>query len=143
MLYNGHYYQIAPVQDTFADAIAQASQMSFNGQLGYLAAVSSQDEYNFIDKTLGARNVWLAATDIQQEGVWLTAAGPNISAPAPADVWAFGEPFGGQGENCAFSLTGGLSDSDCNQARFYVIEYECQTVGSMPCERMISTLSLH
>jgi hypothetical protein len=142
-MFSNHYYQIAPAQAIFADAISQASQMSFNGQLGYLAAVSSRAEFDFIDKVLGARNVWLAATDILLEGMWLTAAGPNISAPVPPDVWAFGEPFGGQGENCAYSMTAGLSDSDCNQARFYVIEYECQTVGSAPCECMISALSLH
>ncbi len=134
MLFNNHYYQIAPAQATFANAITQASQMSYNGQLGYLAAVSSRAEFDFIDKVLGARNVWLAATDILLEGMWLTAAGPNISVPVLPELWTLGEPFGGSDENCAFSLTGGLSDSDCNQARFYVIKYECQTVGSAPCE---------
>ena len=102
--YNGHYYQIAPTRASFVNAIIQASQMSYNGYLGYLAAVSSQDELNFVVKVLGARNVWLASTDIQQEGVWLITAGPNISAPTPVDLWAFGEPFG-IGENCAISTT--------------------------------------
>jgi hypothetical protein len=134
VLFNNHFYQIAPAQATFASAITQASQSLYNGQFGYLAAVSSQDEYNFIDETLGARNVWLGATDIQQDGTWLTAAGPNISMPAPTNLWAFGEPFGGSSENCALSMAGGLRDANCNETHFYVIEYECQTVSSSACE---------
>jgi hypothetical protein len=137
MLFNGHYYQIGPAKATFANALTQASQMSYNGQLGYLAAVSSLDEYNFIDKVLDVHNVWLAATDIQQEGTWLIAAGPNISAPAPTDLWGFGEPFGGIDKNCAFSVTGGLSTANCSETFFYVIEYECQTVASAQCECML------
>jgi hypothetical protein len=134
VLYNGHYYQIAPFQATFASAINQASQATYKGQLGYLATISSKPEYDFIDSVLGARNVWLAVTDGQEEGKWLTAAGPSIGTEISAGVWAFGEPFGGPGENCAYSLSNGLRDSNCNLTRFYVIEYECQTVSSASCE---------
>ncbi len=65
--YNGHYYQIAPTRASFADDNIQASQMSYDGYLGYLAAVSSQDKFNFVVKVLGARNVWLASTDINKK----------------------------------------------------------------------------
>ncbi len=129
--YNGHYYQIAPTRVSFADAIRQASQLSYNGHLWYLAAVSRTN--SIIVKVLGARNVWLASKDIQQEGVWLITAGPDITAPTPVDLWAFGKPFG-IGENCAISTTGeGLSKTNCDETCFCVIEFACQASNVTVC----------
>jgi hypothetical protein len=139
MQFNGHYYQIGSTKATFADSVVLASQRSYRGQFGYLAAVSSQAEYDFVTKTLGARNVWLGATDIAQEDNWLLAAGPSIGTAAPTDLWAYGEPFGGTSENCAMSITGeGLSTANCNETWFYVIEYECQTSSTTDCECKLS-----
>jgi hypothetical protein len=110
--------------------------MSYNGHLGYLAAVSSQDEFNFVVKVLGARDVWLTSTDIQQKGLWLITAGPDISAPTPVDLWAFGEPFG-IGENCAITTAGeGPTITNCDETWFYVVEYECQENSTTECECM-------
>ncbi len=135
MQFNGHYYQIGSTKATFADSVILASQRSYRGQFGYLAAVSSQAEYDFIVNILGARNVWLGSTDIAQEGNWRVVAGPSIGTAAPTDMWAFNEPLGSTGENCAMILAeGGLRDSSCDQVRFFVIEYECQTSSTTDCE---------
>ncbi len=119
-----------------------AAGASYFGQLGYLAVVSDQAELDFLEKVLGARNAWLALTDIQQEGVWLVAAGPTIGQHVSASFWAPGDPSGGPRENCAvLSTTGeGLSDANCNEPHFFVIEYECQTVNTTSCERKLLLL---
>jgi hypothetical protein len=139
VLFNGHHYQVGSTKAAFADALVLASQTYYKGQLGHLATVSSRAEYDFIAKTLGARNAWLAATDVRQEDNWLVAAGPSIGTTAPSNVWAVGEPLGGASLNCALAISeGGMSTGFCSEARFYVIEYECQTSSSTECERTYS-----
>jgi hypothetical protein len=108
--------------------------MTYKGQLGYLVSVSNTDEYDFIYKTLGARNVWLGATDIRSEDKWINAAGPDIGLAPASDLLRSLKQKGGSSANCIMSIGSSPADANCNDERFFVIEFECQTVTSTECE---------
>ncbi len=142
MYFEGHYYQISSYKTFYSNSIRLASGDMYNGQLGHLATISSKAEYDFIDQTLRAHNVWIGATDVHREGQWVFSAGPNFGSLAPTYLWAAGEPSISNVKNCALSTTDGLRSSDCTTYYFYLIEYECQTVNSSACECMFGNQCL-
>lgn len=60
--FNGHYYEFVPGYQTWKDAKALAQTRSFNGLLGYLATITSQEENDVIFEKLSASG-WIGASD--------------------------------------------------------------------------------
>ncbi len=65
---------------------------------------------------------WGGATDVAQEGRWLSPEGEPVGSWAG---WAGGEPNGGQAENCAALYPNGFTwhDADCSAELPYLCRY--------------------
>ena len=73
---SSHYYGfVSAPHIKWTEALAAASALSFRGVPGYLAAINSEVENEFISYNIeNAANVWIAATDKDAEGdfKWVT-----------------------------------------------------------------------
>lgn len=119
---NGHYYMWVSEKVTWQQARANALTKTYLGLQGYLATPNTQAEFELIRKKAGGNSFWLGATDIEQEGCWKYADGPeantafyavpgtpNCSTSAGYSNWNSGEPNNAYGgENWAMSLSNGL-----------------------------------
>jgi hypothetical protein len=57
----------------------------------------------------------VSGSDAAIEGNWVLTDGPKAGQPLPFLPWSFGQPSGGQGENCfALAEIDGLKDVDCS-----------------------------
>ncbi len=137
MDFGGHLYQIFSAKRSFHNAIVDAAKTMDWNMFGYLATISSVEEYEFIDKRLGARNVWLGASDVLEEGSWLITSGPQIGMQFPTGLWTSGPPANQSTANCLASISGTYSAFDCSEERFFVVEFECQTSNTTTCERKL------
>jgi hypothetical protein len=92
--FGGHYYDFVSANlISWADAEDAAAALSFNGQAGYLATVTSADENAFLIDEFGLDSAGFA-------GAWL--GGEVVVSPAgPAGYWRTGPEAGDQ-----FSLAG-------------------------------------
>ena len=82
---NHHYYQSFHGDCTWEDAYKKASSHTFNGVKGYLASVTSQDEYDFLVNSLFVYDYWIGGYR------------DTTQLKAPPDFgwrWATGEPWG-------------------------------------------------
>ena len=118
----GHYYQWVSERTTWQQARAKALGMTYLGLQGYLATPNSAAEFELMRKKAGNNNFWLGVTDVQQEGCWRYADGPEanlafFAAPGASNCgvntgytnWNSGEPNNAYGgENWAMALTNGL-----------------------------------
>ncbi|MBI5787622.1 MAG: PEP-CTERM sorting domain-containing protein [Candidatus Schekmanbacteria bacterium] len=93
---NGHYYNAIGSGITWDDALVAAASLSYNGQSGYLATLTSQAENDFVVNNLG--NVW---------GYWLGALQPDGSAIPDQDwhwitgeAWSYTNWAGGEPNDC-------------------------------------------
>jgi hypothetical protein len=143
---NGHYYQFIYDRIPWQQARTNALGMSYLGLQGYLATPNTQAEFELLRKKAGSYSFWLGVNDLQQEGCWRYADGPeanNAFYAAPGAVncpvsagfsnWSSGEPNNGYGgENWAMADSYGywsdgpidsLSDSRYRWALGYVVEY--------------------
>lgn len=71
------YYQyVASPGITWTAALAEAATRTFRGRPGHLAVPSTEAENEFLSRNIeGATNVWIAATDKDNEGEFKWAAG--------------------------------------------------------------------
>jgi len=143
---NGHYYQFIYDRIPWQQARTNALGMSYLGLQGYLATPNTQAEFDLLRKKAGYYSFWLGVSDVQQEGCWRYADGPeanNAFYAAPGAVtcpvsagfsnWSSGEPNNAYGgENWAMADSGGywndgpidsLSDSRYGWALGYIVEY--------------------
>ncbi len=138
-IFNGRFYKPLnyPVQHFVA--LAQASQLTYNGLVGYLATILQNAEAGFAIKIF--EDTWTAASDSTVEGTWHITAGPD-SGQTPPMLWNDGQPDGEFLENCArLSLWWALDDVACSQLYPAVVEFECNvsslTTNVSSCDRMI------
>ncbi len=73
--FNGHFYYLNPKRLNYATATTgardAAKAMSYQGQTGYLATITSTAENSFISSNIAlATDIWIGATDDLVEGVW-------------------------------------------------------------------------
>jgi prepilin-type N-terminal cleavage/methylation domain-containing protein len=107
---NGHFYKyVVGAGLTQASAIAAAATVTFNGQTGYLATITSAAEQAVITALVGGNSAWISGTDVAVEGVWRFNSGPesgqqfsngNQSVSGSYVKWALGQPDNAGGENC-------------------------------------------
>jgi hypothetical protein len=100
MLFDNHLYLVMPNASSYATAQQAAAQMTYNGWPSYLATIDSADEYLFLSWLLHARNAYVSGSYAAIEGNWVLTDGPKARQPLPFLPWSFGQPSGGQGENC-------------------------------------------
>jgi hypothetical protein len=125
--YDGHFYAIISGSRSLTDAATQASRLSFNGMQGYLASITTPQEYNFVMWNLRPQNVWVDISDQATEGTWRLTAGPDAGKTTTFLPWFNNEPNGGRGENCVVLGCFGYIDSPCSTFDNFdfLVEFEC------------------
>ena len=105
---NTHVYEFVNAPTTWDLALSDAALQSLSGVTGHLVTVTSQDEQSFIEAHFpnGMKLSWLAATDLDQEGVWVWQTGPEAGTALSYTNWdtdnsgAYrAQPDGSTGEN--------------------------------------------
>lgn len=66
----GSYYIYRSTNKTWENARTAANAETLNGMQGYLATVTSADEFTFIKNTSSATSFWLGGSDLATEGEW-------------------------------------------------------------------------
>jgi hypothetical protein len=75
---NKHFYKyVTSSAISYASAKSGATSNTFKGKTGYLLTITSQSEQDFINNNISGNNIWLAATDATNEGIWIIDAGPE------------------------------------------------------------------
>ena len=82
--WNNHYYEIYISTDaiSWSNAKTAAESLNFNGEQGYLATITSEEENTFVSSLLGSEawvnndkngymGPWLGGTDAATEGTWV------------------------------------------------------------------------
>ena len=134
---NGHFYylntNLLNYNTTTTGARDAAKAMSYQGQTGYLATITSTEENSFISSNIAsASNIWIGATDELVEGAWkwdtnggspeagkrfwtgtstgskYTADGINFAS------WSSGEPNNSGNEDYALTNWGGIGRATWN-----------------------------
>ena len=125
--YDGHFYAVISGSRSLADAATQASRLTFNGMQGYLASITTPQEYNFVMWNLRPHYVWVDISDQATEGTWRLTAGPDAGRTTAFLPWASTEPNGGRGENCVVLAYFGYIDYPCSTPDSYdfLVEFEC------------------
>ncbi len=73
---NDHYYTYVDMPTTWQQAAELAAAITFYGQPGYLATITSEGENNFIIDNFDQRG-WLGGSDAAVEGEWRWVVGPE------------------------------------------------------------------
>jgi Lectin C-type domain/The GLUG motif len=111
--YNGHYYRLVQEGVSFADALANAANLTFDGTPsgtpGYLATITSAGENDFLFTVMGGsgQNAWIGGSDQETEGDWKWITGPEAGTSFYSGVYWDGGPVNGE-----FS---GWNESEPNQ----------------------------
>ena len=142
----GHYYQWVGERIPWQAARTTALGMTYLGLQGYLATPNTQAEFDLLRKKAGNNSFWLGVNDLEQEGCWKYADGPEantafFATPGTTNCvttsgysnWQAGEPNNAYGgENWAMAYSDGtwndgpidsLSDSRWAWALGYIVEY--------------------
>eukprot|EP01125_Pyxidicula_operculata_P021996 TRINITY_DN8821_c0_g1_i1.p1 TRINITY_DN8821_c0_g1~~TRINITY_DN8821_c0_g1_i1.p1 ORF type:complete len:232 (-),score=87.72 TRINITY_DN8821_c0_g1_i1:388-1083(-) len=135
--FGGHYYELYTTPSLFEVAREFAQSKSFTmpstnvEEKGYLLTIHSLEQQSFIQKLLqdnNIQNVWLGASDNENEGHWKWFNGPSAGTEFwTADTatavdgqyvnWNQDEPNNAGDEDCAtFSSTIGWNDVLCGSA---------------------------
>ncbi len=128
------FYQFVQTTATFNEARNGASSTTLNGIDGHLVTITSQTENDFINNLVGTNQIWINATDANNDGQWQWAAGDEDglvfwesgnAANGFYTNWNTGQPNLSTGDNAVTMLSGGLwDDLSFSTANFYVIEWE-------------------
>lgn len=74
---NGHTYQFIPSSLSWMEAKQAAEAMSLRGQYGYLATITNSAENEIVSSIVASDAAWIGASDVESEGVWKWATGPE------------------------------------------------------------------
>ena len=151
---NGHFYylntNLLNYNTATTGARDAAKAMSYQGQTGYLATITSTEENSFISSNIAsASNIWIGATDELVEGAWKwdtsggsPEAGKQFWTGAAAGSrflgdgldyasWSSGEPNNSGNEDYALTNWGGIGRATwndcpatgCGSGRQSVVEF--------------------
>ena len=120
---------------SFSSARAYASAQGYNGQAGYLAAITTADEASWIAANvdgIGA-NFWVGArenlylNDMQQvvHRYWAWATGPTRGLYVGFPDLGIAMPTGDTSFHCMTSLSGTWTVEDCEATHPVLIEWSC------------------
>jgi len=145
---NGHFYELITSTESWFGADTAAQGMSHLGESGYLATVTSADEWTFLDTVInpGSVTAWLGGSDAASEGIWEWVTGPEAgttfwteaggTVPGLFADWNSGEPNDLRGEDFLHgwfaSAPGTWNDAPGTQSYAYVVEYSAPAVIPVP-----------
>lgn len=134
---NGHYYEYVQANADWATARAAALASSYLGRQGYLVTLTSAAENSFVSGLSGNNLAWTGGNDINSEGTWVWADGPEAgtvfwvggpggSSPTYAN-WGGGEPNDFLGDEDAMHLGwyggGQWNDYFATSGHGFIVEY--------------------
>ncbi len=106
-------------------ALTATAGLSFGGSPGHLVVITSEEEFAFL-VALNFTNGFIGASDQAEEGVFRWITGPEIGSVVSKTFWNSAEPDNSApGEDCV-EFKDKWSDVDCEVARSWLIEFECQ-----------------
>jgi len=136
---NGHFYLPVSTTQFYSTAKSLASQQTFKGQTGYLVTITSSNEESFVISNVPQSNIWIALSDVAQEGYWRIDAGPEngtliktANGQTAGNIagqynnWCGGEPNNAGGEHYAVTKWGGggcWNDLPNNFSCAYIVEF--------------------
>lgn len=91
---NGHYYELIETPMTWENAQAAALSMTYLGEQGHLANITSSQENVFVAGLLNGAAAWLGGSDVATPNTWVWADGPE-SGSAFWQGLQGGSPVGG------------------------------------------------
>jgi hypothetical protein len=91
---NGHAYELIETAMTWDNAQASAVMMSYVGEQGYLATITSPEENLFVSVLLNGNNAWIGGSDAGTADTWVWTGGPE-SGLAFWQGQIVGTPVGG------------------------------------------------
>ena len=91
---NDHYYAYVATDSrvTWAQARQLARQSEYDLEQGYLATVTSNEEWRFMLDEVLHTNGWLGGSDQESEGVWRWMTGPETGQLITLALWNGTEP---------------------------------------------------
>ena len=121
---NGHWYTVVQEELSWSDARLAAENLTFMGESGYLATITSHEEQNFIFTNFfsAVSASWIGASDMAVEGQWIWETGPE----AGIQFWqGLGICCGGTPVNNEYSNWGGIFEPNNigENENFAVIEF--------------------
>jgi hypothetical protein len=143
--FNNRFYAVLSRATNYANAVALAGATTYRGMTGYIATISSYDEYAFVRWGLGAQSLWISGTDASSEGTYkYTIGGATSSTTMSPMHWGIGEPNGGSDEDCIVIGSNGYADVVCTRTDFpdFVVEFECLSPKILFQGACISTLRM-
>jgi hypothetical protein len=129
---NGHYYLAIGVLVDFNTALSSAAAMTYNGEQGYLATITSAAENSFVASLCASStDYWLGGSDAQQEGVWRWVAGPENGQIINGFFWAATQPSGVSTQNYLDMFNGVWFDDTSMDYYYYIVEFGCKEPYSL------------
>jgi len=142
--WGGHVYEIHPESNPYSNALAFAQSKTMNGKQGYLAAINSRAEQQFVDSLLAQndlQSVWLGGSDKDSEGNWKWNGGEEagelfwaVPEITKYSNWVAHEPNNAGGdENCMVNKGGiGWNDVNCIEEKHPLLIEFGDDVQSVP-----------
>ena len=128
--WGGHYYELIGEGLTWDNAKTAAEGLSYNGYIGHLATLNSEEEYSFVASSLGLGDwniSWVGAHKVGSDYVWANDEGSLDFSGWSASPWASGHP---NGDDVGVAITGSgygsvlVSQPQSGVCGEYVVEYQ-------------------
>ncbi len=141
---NGHWYEyVGPSVSWTAAFAASAGASAIAGYTPHLVTITSADENAFVSTSVAAgAGFWFAGTDIESEGTWVWAAGPETGdifwgPGAPGDAysnWNAGEPNNAGNEDYGIGNWSATrwNDLPASSSAGYVVEWSRDAGAMVP-----------
>ena len=129
----GNWYRYYNSNVGFTTALSNAAAATLNGVNGHLLTITSVEENTFIDNNVMGNHIWLAASDMDNEGAWVWVAGPEAGTQFSQggtavnglyERWAGSEPNTPSYDYAYMNTNGNWYDDANGNNRRYVVEWE-------------------